>query len=75
MRRGEAVMSKMPFLSAASRKQIYFASNYLKYRPIRIVIMPILHERRIYLGEQKEGHHMFTTSLEQKGMLASEMIA
>lgn len=50
MKQGEHVLAQMPFLSETGRKQIYFVYNSLKYRPTRVVIMPILHERRIYLG-------------------------
>ena len=47
-------------------KLVYIIKNPLEYKPSRVVIMPYLHEKRVYLNRIKQNTEYFYTSLDQE---------
>jgi len=62
MKLGERVMAKMPKLSIAGHKTMYLVSNYLFKLPYKVILLPYLHERKLYLNEMKPENKYFFTS-------------
>jgi len=47
-------------------KLVYIIKNPLEYKPSRVVIMPYLHEKRVYLNRIKQNTEYFYTSINQE---------
>lgn len=54
----------MPIMSVIGNKQIYFVDNYQKKQACRIIIMPFLHDRKIFLKSHLDSQTTFTTVVE-----------
>jgi hypothetical protein len=60
---GETVMAKMPILSMELHRKVYVTVNQQFRKPFRVIILPYLHERKIYLNKMKPGNKYYYTSI------------
>ena len=47
-------------------KLAYFTGNKKTMMPMRIIMLPFLHERKVYLNKTKAGHKYFYTVIEEE---------
>jgi hypothetical protein len=66
VRAGEKIYSNNPILCINYHKQLYFTSNKQMMMPMRLIMIPFLHERKIYLNKSKPGHKYFYTVIEEE---------
>lgn len=59
LKKGEKVQQKMPKLSLNCHKQIYLVANQTYKKPIKLIILPYLHERKLYLNNLKQNNKYF----------------
>lgn len=64
LKKGERVLAKMPKLSLNCHKTIYLVSNQPFRKPYKLIILPYLHERRLYLNNLKPSSKYFYTIFE-----------
>lgn len=62
---GEVINSMNPMFCIDYHKLSYFTSNRKMMMPMRIVMMPYMHERKIYLNKTKPGYKYFYTVIEE----------
>ena len=61
---GEKVRANTPLDSIKSHRFAYVISDTQRINPIRLLILPYLHERRIYLNRRKMNTDYFYTTIE-----------
>lgn len=61
MKRGEKVFAQMPVTSMSCHKQIYLISNQVQRQPMKLIVMPYMHERKLFLNKMKETNKYFYT--------------
>lgn len=61
LQEGETVQSNNPFLDIFTNRMFYFTRNSSKLKPKRILMLPFLHERKVYLNRMKDKHQYFYT--------------
>jgi hypothetical protein len=66
LERGEIIMGKICLMSINESKQIYLYTNNKKRGPIKILILPFLHDRKIFLNKAKSDKVFFSTVIEEK---------
>ena len=59
------VVAGTPLVSLELHKMAYFTRNARLYKPNRLVILPYLHERKIYLNKMKPTSKYFYTTLKK----------
>ena len=64
LKEGERVKAKTPLDSIKSHRLAYIVSNKESYSTQRIILMPYLHENKIYLNRSKVNTEYFYTSIE-----------
>mmetsp|Transcript_1931 Transcript_1931/g.2766 ORF Transcript_1931/g.2766 Transcript_1931/m.2766 type:complete len:509 (+) Transcript_1931:3115-4641(+) len=62
---GEKILTNCPLDSISYHKFVFIITNPVKLLPSRVVIVPYLHEKRIYLNRNKTNTEYFYTSIEQ----------
>lgn len=53
LQKGEQVMANMPKMSLICHKQFYITNNFKYKKPYKIIVLPYLHERKLYLNKMK----------------------
>ena len=66
LKKGEMVVCGTPLTSLELHKMAYFTRNKRFYKPNRLIILPYLHERKIYLNKMKQTSQYFYTTLKMK---------
>lgn len=66
LKKGETVVCGTPITSLELHKMAYFTRNKRFYKPSRLIILPYLHERKIYLNKMKPANKYFYTTLKMK---------
>lgn len=66
MKEGQKIMANCPINSMSFHKFIYVIKSPVSLRATKIVIMPYLHEKRIYLNRPKKFTDYFYTSIDLK---------
>ena len=56
----------MPLKSIELHKMAYFTYNQKYSKPMKMIILPYLHERRIYLNKMKPGKKYYYTFFKNK---------
>lgn len=64
LQRGEQVLAKMPELSLNCHKQMYFLANQTFRNPYKLVVLPYLHERKLYINKMKPHCKYFYSAFE-----------
>ena len=62
----EAILCKCPLLSHDHHRMVYLSSNQKLLKPKRIIILPYLHERKIYLNQIELHHKYFYNVVEER---------
>ena len=65
LRLGEFVQSGTPILNQENHRIIYFTRNFREQRPKRIIVLPYLHERRVYLNQIEANEKYFYTVVQE----------
>ena len=55
----ETIQSKTPLMSADHHRMLYVTSNQSQLKPKRMIFLPYLHERKIYLNQIELNHKFF----------------
>ena len=58
-------MTNCPIDSISFHKFVYVIKNNIDMRPAKVIVMPYLHEKKIYLNRMKPNTEYFSTSLDQ----------
>mmetsp|Transcript_16686 Transcript_16686/g.25715 ORF Transcript_16686/g.25715 Transcript_16686/m.25715 type:complete len:209 (+) Transcript_16686:932-1558(+) len=61
----ERVHSKNPIICNENHRQIYFTRNMSSLSPMRLIILPFLHERKLYINRIDRNHKYFYTVIEE----------
>ena len=61
LQKGEMVLAKFPKLSLQCHKQFYITNNQKYKKPYKLIVLPYLHERKLYLNTMKPQHKYFYT--------------
>lgn len=64
LKKGEKILMGCPYDSNTMNRFVYIVENPKNFKPDRVVILPYLHERKVYLLRYKENTEYFTTSIE-----------
>ena len=56
----------MPIISLQSHRQVYLLSNQRHKKPFKIMMLPYLHERKIYLNSMKPDKQYFYTAIKER---------
>ena len=62
----ERVSSKSPMLCQKSHRMIYETTNLVEREPSRIIILPYIHERRVYLDNLLLDHDQFYLEIKEE---------
>ena len=63
LKKGEVIVAGTPLTSLELHKMAYFTRNKRFLKPNKLIILPYLHERKIYLNKMKPTSQYFYTSL------------
>jgi hypothetical protein len=75
LERGEIIIGKICLLSINESKQLYLYTNNKKRGPIKILILPFLHDRKIFLNKAKSDRVFFSTVIEEKEAKTNEILS
>ena len=62
----EMILCNAPLLSHDHHRMVYISSNQKLLKPKRIIILPYLHERKIYLNQIEMNHKYFYNVVEER---------
>mmetsp|Transcript_8198 Transcript_8198/g.12570 ORF Transcript_8198/g.12570 Transcript_8198/m.12570 type:complete len:118 (+) Transcript_8198:3002-3355(+) len=68
----ERVHSKNPVICNENHRQVYFTRNFSSLSPMRMIILPFLHERKLYINRIDRNHRYFYTVIEEGEALVCE---
>lgn len=66
LNKGELITTRSPVPSWKSEKLAYVITNQTYYTAKKILILPYLHDRKLFLNRQKNNTHYFYTSIETR---------
>lgn len=65
LQEGESVQSNNPYLDIFTNRMFYYTRNANKLKPKRVLMLPFLHERKVYLNRMKDKHQYFYTVIQE----------
>jgi hypothetical protein len=65
MQGGQEILAENPMLCVEFNRMAYISVNPRKFLPKKLMVIPFMHERKIYLNKQKPGHRYFYTTIEE----------
>lgn len=66
LKKNERVMTNCPIDSISFHKFVYVIKNNIEMKPAKVIVLPYLHEKKIYLNRMKPNTEYFSTSLDQE---------
>lgn len=72
LKANEQIQANYPILSIQNHRQVYLTRNPDSHKPFKLIILPYLHERKIYLNPMKPRNNYFYTALEDLKVTATD---
>ncbi len=66
LKQTERVHSKNPILCNENHRQVYFTRDASRLSAMRMIILPFLHERKLYINRIDRNHRYFYTVIEER---------
>jgi hypothetical protein len=62
---GQRILAENPIVCHEFNRMAYFMINPKKHLSKKLIVVPFMHERKIYLNKQKPGNQYFYTVIEE----------